>query len=64
MDSELESNFCKNIVDMMRAQEGARLKSLELTMFASFLVPDLQKMGTDQVQQILRESLAVATYAL
>lgn len=54
----------KKIANKMRAKASAPSKPLNLTIVASFPVPNLQQMGTVQVWQVLRASLAVATYVV
>lgn len=52
------------MADVVRAKESARSKPLKLTVFASFLNPDIEMIGTEQARQILRESLVIATFAM
>lgn len=50
-------------MDVIRYKVCARSEPLERTMFACFPDPKLQEIGMEQVGQVLRESLVVATYA-
>lgn len=52
----------KKIEGMVRARTSTHLKSLNLTIFANFFALHCQKIGTEQIWQVLRASLAVAVY--
>lgn len=53
----------KKIVDLMRAEAGADLKILKLTMFTSFSDLYYKYSDIEQVLQVLPASLAAATNA-
>lgn len=52
----------KKIFDVMRVKPSVRSKPLNRTMFADFPDHNLQKLSTAQVCQVLRATLANATY--
>lgn len=52
----------KKIVEVVGVEASSRLKLLNLSIFASFSDRILQEVGKEQVRQVLRASLAVATY--
>lgn len=54
----------KKILNVERAKASGRSKLLNLTMSASSPGLNLQEIDTEQIQQILRTSLAVAAYAV
>lgn len=53
----------KKIAELIWVKPSARLKSLKLSMIASYLDLNPQKIKTEQVRQILRAFIAVVTYA-
>lgn len=53
----------EKIANVMNAKASALKKPLTLTIFASITDANLQEIGTKQVREVLRTSLAAATFA-
>lgn len=54
--------LAKQIADVLRDKTSALLKPLKLSVFARIPDPNLQKIDTEQGYQVMRASLAHATY--
>lgn len=53
----------RKVVNVMRIKASARVKPLEIAIFAIFLDFNFQEIGAEQVHQVQRASFSVATYA-
>lgn len=59
----LDNVPANKFADAIRTEASARSKPVKLNIFASFLHPNLQEIGTEKFRQLRRASFAIATNA-